>query len=233
MNKLSDNELRLLEQLYLSQSTVEVLTQRDLAGTTGLSVGMVNAMLNRFVRRGWVTLTRLSGKKIRYGLTPCGANEVLQRSVEYLKSTVRNALLYQKRVECYVRGLADMGYTGLVFEGSSEIGYLFQYACAVYGVRFVDGLQKPEEGTGGSGVSDEGSGTGLAATPHASGRQKDDRTAVVILRNDLGLDGSEEPSQQSAIPHDNNEDVLVESVALSDILMPVEDGFVQLPRSKE
>lgn len=232
MDNISDNELRLLEQLYLSQSTVEVLTQRDFAGTTGLSVGMVNAMLNRFVRRGWVTLTRLSGKKIRYGLTPCGANEVVQRSVEYLKSTVRNALLYQKRVERYVHDLAEKGYTELIFEGSSEIGYLFQYASAIFGLTFVDGLQSRDEVTTARNISGTGSGADVSTVAYVSERQKGGKVAVVIVKNDLDRDGSEALSDQSTMPHEYNEGVLIEQVALSDILMPVEDDFVKPPRSK-
>jgi len=237
MNSISDNELRLLKQLYLSQRTVEVLTQRDFAGTTGLSVGMVNAMLNRFVRRGWVTLTRLSGKKIRYGLTPCGANEVVQRSVEYLKSTVRNALLYQKRIERYVHDLAEKGYTELIFEGSSEIGYLFQYASAIFGLTFVDGLQSRDEVTTARNVSGTGSGADVGTVAYVSERQKGGKVAVVIVKNDfdpsdLDRDGSEALSNQGTTPHGCNEDVLIQRVSLSDILMPAEDDFVKPARSE-
>lgn len=237
MNSISDNELRLLKQLYLSQRTVEVRTQRDFAGTTGLSVGMVNAMLNRFVRRGWVTLTRLSGKKIRYGLTPSGANEVVQRSVEYLKSTVRNALLYQKRIERYVHDLAEKGYTELIFEGSSEIGYLFQYASAVNGLAFVDGLQRRDQVTAARNASDTGSGASVGTVAYVSERQKGGKVAVVIVKNDfdpsdLDRDGSEALSNQGTTPHGCNEDVLIQRVSLSDILMPAEYDFLKPLRSE-
>jgi len=134
----SDSELKLLESLYSSQNEAESPTQREFAVTTGLSLGMVNAMLARFAERGWITLTQLSGRKIKYALTPDGVNEVLRRSVRYLRTTVKSAMLYQKRVHDYVRALAEKGYENLFFDGPDEIGYLFKYECESFGIEFIE-----------------------------------------------------------------------------------------------
>jgi len=139
----NENELKLLERLYLSQNKSDSPTQRDFADETGLSLGMINAMLNRFSARGWVTLTHLSGRKVRYALTPSGMNEVLRRSVRYFRITVKNAQLYQKLVEDYLRGLAEKGYGTIVFEGPEDIGFLFKYESELFGFRYIRGL--PDE----------------------------------------------------------------------------------------
>ena len=213
MNDTTNNELRLLEQLYLSQNTVEVLTQRDLACMTGLSLGVINAMLNRFAKRGWVTLNKLSSKKVKYALTHEGTAEVLQRSVEFLRSTVHSALLYQRRVERYVHGLADQGYTNLVFAGSSEIGYLFEYASAVFGLNFVDARQKREDGC--CGVSD---------ASDASVNKKNGKTVVVIVNNDIDSDSEAMLFENNNSAQDSPErSALVEQVSLSELLMPSKD----------
>ena len=141
----SDSELKLLESLYFSQNGAQCLTQRDFALVTGMSLGMVNAMLSRFAERGWVTLTRLSGRKIKYALTPDGVNEVLRRSVRYLRTTVKSAMLYQKRVHDYVRALAENGYENLIFDGPDEIGYLFKYESESFGIEFTDEVPSKTE----------------------------------------------------------------------------------------
>jgi hypothetical protein len=146
-------------------------------------------------------------------------------------------LLYQKRVERYVHNLAEKGYTELIFEGSSEIGYLFQYASAVNGLAFVDGLQRRDQVTAARNASDTGSGASVGTVAYVSTRQKGGRTAVVIVKNDwdssdLVRDESEALSYQSTMSHDYNEDMLIEQVALSDILMPAEYDFLKPLRSE-
>jgi len=136
----SENELKLLERVYLSQNKGSTPTQRDFADATGLSLGVVNAMLSRFSERGWVTLTHLSGRKIRYVLTPSGMDEVLRRSVRYFRTTVKSALLYQKHVEDYLRSLGDKGYKTLVFEGPEDVGFLFKYESELFGLTFMRSL---------------------------------------------------------------------------------------------
>lgn len=132
-----DSELNLLETIYLTQDGSKFPTQRDFAGATGLSLGMVNAMLRRFMDRGWITLRHLSGKKIQYVLTHEGMEEVVQRSVSYFKRTVNNTSMYQKHIESYVRHLAELGYERVVLIGPEEINFLFRYACVQAGLEFL------------------------------------------------------------------------------------------------
>lgn len=141
---LDETELKLLEKLYLSQEDDSPLTQRELAGDTGLSLGMTNILLRRFAERGWITLTHLSGKKLRYALTARGMEEIARRSVSYFRRTIRGALLYRKRIESYVRHLSRKGYSALVFEGPAEIDFLFKSACEEVGIAFYANLSEAD-----------------------------------------------------------------------------------------
>ena len=125
----SDTELQLLETIYSQQGDPVALSQRDLAGAAGLSLGMTNALLRRFVERGWVKLMHLSGRSLKYILTADGMEEVLRRSLSYFTRAVRSASLYRDKIDSYVRNLAKTGFTVVVLEGPAELDFLFDYSC--------------------------------------------------------------------------------------------------------
>ncbi|MCX7026012.1 MAG: winged helix-turn-helix transcriptional regulator [Spirochaetes bacterium] len=133
----SDTELQLLETIYSRQGGAEGLTQRDLAGAAGLSLGMTNALLRRFIERGWVKLLHLSGRSLRYILTSEGLEEVLHRSIAYFTRAVHSTFLYRDKINTFVRGLAKAGFSVLVLEGPVELDFLFDYSCERYGLDFV------------------------------------------------------------------------------------------------
>ena len=143
----SDTELQLLETIYSKQGVSAAISQRDLAGASGLSLGMTNALLRRFIERGWVKLTHFSGRRLKYILTPEGAEEVLRRSLSYFTRAVRSASLYRDKIDAYVLGLSKTGFRTLVLEGPAELDFLFDYSCARHGLDFIKNPPQPSRQT--------------------------------------------------------------------------------------
>jgi|GEM_PF-293616 len=133
----TDTELQLLETIYSKQGGSESLSQRSLAGAAGLSLGMTNALLKRFIERGWVKLMHLSGRSLRYILTSDGMEEVLRRSLSYFTRAVRSASLYRDKIDAFVLRLSKEGFDILVLEGPAELDFLFDYSCERHGLTFV------------------------------------------------------------------------------------------------
>jgi DNA-binding MarR family transcriptional regulator len=133
----NDTELKLLEAIYSSQAVADATSQRDLAGASGLSLGMTNALLKRFVEKGWVKLSHLSGHSLKYILTPSGLEEVFVRSISYFSRAVRSASLYREKIDAFVRKAALDGFGTLVLEGPEELDFLFDYSCDRHGLDFV------------------------------------------------------------------------------------------------
>jgi hypothetical protein len=140
----SDTELQLLEAIYIKRDEMGTLTQRDLAGVSGLSLGMTNALLKRFAERGWVKLKHLSGHSLKYILTPEGVEEVLRRSFSFFTRAVRSASLYRDKIDIFVHRLAKNGYDTLVLEGPAELDFLFDYSCERYSLHFVKNPLEPK-----------------------------------------------------------------------------------------
>ena len=76
----NDNELTVLKVISEAETGRARHTQRELAGRACVSLGMANILLRRLAERGWVKLTRLSSKSVRYALTPSGIGELAQRT---------------------------------------------------------------------------------------------------------------------------------------------------------
>jgi DNA-binding MarR family transcriptional regulator len=133
----SDTELQLLETIYSKQDGGESQSQRTLAGAAGLSLGMTNALLKRFIERGWVKLMHISGRSLRYILTSDGMEEVLRRSLSYFTRAVRSASLYRDKIDAFVLKLSKEGFDILVLEGPAELDFLFDYSCERHGLIFV------------------------------------------------------------------------------------------------
>ncbi len=132
-----DTELALLERIYQHQQSGGRLTQRDLAEASGLSLGMTNALLRKFVDCGWILLTKLSAKTVRYGLTTEGIAEVTKRAAGHFKSASEDAVLYRDRIDALVAGAKKAGFELLVLAGVSDIDSLLGSSCERQGVALI------------------------------------------------------------------------------------------------
>ncbi|POZ90601.1 winged helix-turn-helix transcriptional regulator [Petrotoga sp. SL27] len=92
---MQDNEILILEELEKNSD----ITQRDLSEKTGLSLGMVNLLLKKFIKKGFVKLERLNSKSFRYILTPEGFKEKSKKTIEYMKIYYRRTLLIKQNIE--------------------------------------------------------------------------------------------------------------------------------------
>lgn len=69
-------------------------SQRVLAENAGMSIGLMNAVIKRFVERGWIMLTNVNLRKLSYAITPAGIAELTSRSESFAKRTFALANKY-------------------------------------------------------------------------------------------------------------------------------------------
>ncbi len=135
----NDSEFQLLETLGEAQKTTRTVSQRDLAKLSGLSLGMTNMLVKRFVSRGWVKLVKASGHTWFYALTPEGIDEIASRTYGFLRRTASTVKIYYDRIDSFVRETKDKGYQGIVYDAPFEIEFVFRYACSRHGLFFYSG----------------------------------------------------------------------------------------------
>nr|WP_319473666.1 winged helix-turn-helix transcriptional regulator [uncultured Sphaerochaeta sp.] len=73
-------------------------TQRQLSEHVGVSLGMINILLKRLVKKGLVKIERLQPNSVKYFLTPQGIASKLERTYGYIVRTYRELETYKARV---------------------------------------------------------------------------------------------------------------------------------------
>lgn len=97
--KLEQKEINILEVLQDG----EEISQRDIANRTGMSLGMVNILLNKCIKKGLVKIEHLNSRSVRYILTPKGIQEKTAKTIEYIKKSYKAIL----RLSAYIKELTE------------------------------------------------------------------------------------------------------------------------------
>lgn len=90
-----DNEYQILTHLEKNQDS----SQRRIAHGTGLSVGTVNLLLKKMVRKGLVKIERLNARTLRYIITPKGMAEKTRLAYQFMKSSYRQIIKLHHALE--------------------------------------------------------------------------------------------------------------------------------------
>lgn len=113
-------------------------SQRTLAKKANMSLGMMNAILGRFVERGWIMLTNVNARKLAYALTVEGISELSARSKRFAKRTFQLANQYNEDLNQLVSDAKSAGKTKVVLYGKSYIKFLLEYAASKNNLQFEE-----------------------------------------------------------------------------------------------
>ena len=111
-------------------------SQRTLAKKANMSLGMMNAILGRFVERGWIMLTNVNGRKLAYAVTADGIAELAKRGKAFALRTFKLANVYSETFCKKFMEAKAAGKTKVVLYGDSYIKFIIKYACNEVGLDF-------------------------------------------------------------------------------------------------
>lgn len=121
INKLTSHDLAVLESLCDAKSAI---SQREIAKRTGLSLGLINAVIKRLVTTGYIKTSHLNRRSIDYLLTPDGFAQTAVRSYRYVLDTVRSYRDIQIKLENLLDDLDSRGVTKYYLHGDGELAEL-------------------------------------------------------------------------------------------------------------
>jgi DNA-binding MarR family transcriptional regulator len=81
---MDEKELRIISEISKNGN----LSQRDLARRVTLSLGMVNIILSKLIKRGVVGIKNMNRKKVYYFLTPKGLAMKSRQTYRYVMRTI-------------------------------------------------------------------------------------------------------------------------------------------------
>jgi DNA-binding MarR family transcriptional regulator len=114
---LDIRELAILEKLENNGH----LTQRDLSKEVGIALGLVNHLLKKMVKKGWIKIKNIDAKKIRYLVTPEGAVEKSSLLYKRVESTIHFYLEAKRVIKEKVMHLKNEGVKDVSIYGINHI----------------------------------------------------------------------------------------------------------------
>jgi len=94
-------------------------TQRELSEHIGISLGSINILMKRLVRKGLIKIERLQPNSVRYFLTPQGLANKIERTCSYIVRTYQEIGLYRLRITNTLKPLVKSN-TPIVFCGPND-----------------------------------------------------------------------------------------------------------------
>ena len=102
-NEYSSRELLVLN--YIDQHAEA--TQRELSQHVGMSLGAINLLLKRFIKKGFVKVERLQPNSVKYFLTPAGLANKIERTYGYMVRTFTEINRLRNRVVTVANAVAQ------------------------------------------------------------------------------------------------------------------------------
>ena len=138
MNLQAQRDLQLLSEVESNAA----VTQRSLAKTLGVAVGLTNLYLKRLIRKGHIKITTIPRNRLKYLVTPRGMAEKSRLTYQYMQYSLSYYRKMRQRLHQVFLTLSNEGAKRIVIYGTgelAELAYLTLCEMDLTLVGFVDG----------------------------------------------------------------------------------------------
>ena len=138
MNLQDQRDLQLLSEVESNAA----VTQRSLAKTLGVAVGLTNLYLKRLIRKGHIKITTIPRNRLKYLVTPRGMAEKSRLTYQYMQYSLSYYRKMRQRLHQVFLTLSNEGAKRIVIYGTgelAELAYLTLCEMDLTLVGFVDG----------------------------------------------------------------------------------------------
>jgi len=139
--------LRVLEEIERDART----SQREISRRLGVSVGLVNLIIGRLIRKAWVKVTTIPGRRLVYALTPKGMLEKMRKTRDWVRLSLKYAFEMKRLIADGLRGTGRSRPSVSVY-GSPELAPLVEEATRGMRGRFLGHFGQNAAAPGGTQV---------------------------------------------------------------------------------
>ena len=133
MDKQNIGELNILQEIHTNGRC----TQRELAKRSGLTLSYLNIYLKGLIRKGYVSVRDMPGRRLWYNLTPMGIAEKAKMTLEYMKWLQENYRDIRERVRIVCQELKQENILNIVICGVSDAAEIFYIATIESGLKVI------------------------------------------------------------------------------------------------
>ena len=114
-----ENEFQILKNIERNKNA----TQRDIAKSTGMSLGNVNILIKRLLKKGLLKIEKLNPRTIRYILTPEGMKEKAELTYSYLVISYKYINEINQKIETLLTSQNCVGISEFLLVGDHDEMY--------------------------------------------------------------------------------------------------------------
>ena len=121
----AERDLVILEQIEQDPDT----TQAALASGLKVAVGTINWHIKRLIEKGYVKVSRVERRKLKYIITPEGIALRARLTIDYIQNSFDIYRLVRERVLASLNDLSGAGYHQVCIEGSGDVAEICRLTC--------------------------------------------------------------------------------------------------------
>ncbi len=140
-----DNEARITLGLLNMVDGNSSASQRSMASSLGIALGLANAYLKRCVKKGLIKVAQAPANRFAYYLTPQGFSEKSRLTAEYLKQSF-NLFRHARTEGCELLGQCQArGWNRVALYGLGELSEIMTLSVRDYDVELVSVIDRDAE----------------------------------------------------------------------------------------
>ena len=117
LSEITERELKVIDEIAKDRS----ITQREISQRAGMSLGMVNIVLKKLTRKGYIKLRRLNKRSLEYILTPKGFAQKAKKSYWYVHRIINSLKEIKAKIQTLILEEYQKGGRKFVILGDSEL----------------------------------------------------------------------------------------------------------------
>jgi DNA-binding MarR family transcriptional regulator len=133
LDNSAERDLVILERIEQDPDT----TQAALASTLEVAVGTVNWHIKRLIEKGYVKVSRVERRKLKYIITPEGIALRTRLTMDYIQNSFNLYRLVRERVLAALDELKKDDLHKVIIEGSGDVAEICRLTCLEKGVAVV------------------------------------------------------------------------------------------------
>lgn len=125
MKQSKNYDLEILNHIEENPDT----TQADLAVQLGVAVGSVNWYLKRLVNKGYIKVTQMQRRRLRYLLTPKGLAEKAHLTTSFMQASLHWYRETRETSKKLLKEVQQAGYDTVCIEGDGDLAEIIYLTC--------------------------------------------------------------------------------------------------------
>lgn len=138
MRTPQDYDLQILKHIDENPET----TQADLATQLGVAVGSVNWYIKRLVNKGYIKVTKMQRRRLRYLITPKGISEKSRLTKEFMQASLRWYRVTREDSKQLLEQVTTAGYKTVCIEGDGDLAEIIYLTCLEARVAIKDEIDR-------------------------------------------------------------------------------------------